>query len=93
MHHVCHNTAHAGAHSVPAPLDIGVDPPLGATGVNRSGLAVGDMPVYTLRHKTTGEIKVVTDPGRALIAGKWSDVGRFKGPILRALAGRRSPRS
>ncbi len=46
------------------------------------------MPVYTLRHKTTGELKVVTDPGRALITGKWKDVGRFKGPILHGLAGR-----
>ncbi len=46
------------------------------------------MPVYTLRHKMTGAIKVVTDPGRALITGKWKDVGRFKGPILRGLAGR-----
>ena len=24
-----------------------------------------------------------TDPGRALITGKWADRGRFKGPILR----------
>jgi len=31
---------------------------------------------------------VVTDPGRALITGKWKDVGRFKGPMLRGLAGR-----
>ena len=46
------------------------------------------MPVYTLRNKTTHEVKVVTDPGRALITGKWKDVGRFKGPILRGLAGR-----
>jgi len=46
------------------------------------------MPVYTLRNKITGEIKVATDPGRALITGKWKDVGRFKGPILRGLAGR-----
>jgi len=46
------------------------------------------MPVYTLRHKMTGTIKLVTDPGRALITGKWKDVGRFKGPILRGLAGR-----
>jgi cytochrome c peroxidase len=30
----------------------------------------------------------VTDPGRALITGKWKDVGRFKGPTLRGLAGR-----
>ena len=30
----------------------------------------------------------VTDPGRAMITGKWRDVGKFKGPILRALAAR-----
>ena len=30
----------------------------------------------------------MTDPGRALITGKWKDVGRFKGPVLRGLAGR-----
>ena len=29
-----------------------------------------------------------TDPGRALITGKWNDIGRFKGPTLRALATR-----
>jgi hypothetical protein len=90
----CHDTPHAGDHSVPAPLNIGIaDPPIavadGGDGLhNRFGLPVGDMPVYTLRNKTTGETKVVTDPGRALITGKWKDVGRFKGPILRGLAGR-----
>ena len=31
---------------------------------------------------------LTTDPGRALITGKWKDIGRFKGPILRALATR-----
>jgi cytochrome c peroxidase len=91
---ICHDTPHAGDHSVPAPLNIGVaDPPLfpadGGDGVhNAFGLPVGDMPVYRLRNTTTGEIKVVTDPGRALITGKWKDIGRFKGPILRGLAGR-----
>jgi cytochrome c peroxidase len=30
----------------------------------------------------------VTDPGRALISGKWVDVGKTKGPILRGLSGR-----
>jgi cytochrome c peroxidase len=90
----CHDTPHAGNHSVPAPLNIGIaEPPVGIAdggdGVhNRFGLPVGDMPVYTLRHKTTGETKIVTDPGRALITGKWKDVGRVKGPILRGLAGR-----
>ena len=29
-----------------------------------------------------------TDPGRAIITGKWTDIGRFKGPILRGLASR-----
>lgn len=29
-----------------------------------------------------------TDPGRALISGKWKDIGRFQGPTLRALATR-----
>ena len=91
----CHDTPHAGDHSVPAPLDIGIAaPPVsiadGGDGVhNEFGLPVGDMPVYTLRTKKgPHEIKVVTDPGRALITGRWKDVGRFKGPILRGLAGR-----
>ena len=44
------------------------------------------MPLYTLRNKTMGEIVEVTDPGRALIDGKWSHIGYFKGPMLRNLA-------
>ena len=47
-----------------------------------------DMPLYTLRNKTTGEIVKVTDPGRAMIDGKWNHIGRFKGPMLRDLAPR-----
>jgi len=35
-----------------------------------------------------GTIIQTTDPGRALITGKWADIGKFKGPILRALASR-----
>jgi cytochrome c peroxidase len=46
------------------------------------------MPLYTLRNKTTGELRQVTDPGRALISGKWAHIGRFKGPMLRNLAAR-----
>jgi hypothetical protein len=96
----CHDTPHAGNHSVPAPLDIGVaEPPVpiadGGDGVlNRFGLPVGDMPVYVLCRIGTacdrlGDTrKVVTDPGRGLVTGKWKDIGRFKGPILRGLSGR-----
>jgi cytochrome c peroxidase len=49
---------------------------------------VNYLPVFTLQNKTTFEIKTTTDPGRAMITGKWKDVGRLKGPILRGLASR-----
>jgi hypothetical protein len=79
----CHDTPNAGNHSVPAPLRIGVDAPEPVGGLNVAGL-----PVYTLRNLGTGEIQRTTDPGRALITGRWKDVGRFKGPTLRGLAAR-----
>ena len=75
----CHNAPNAGNHSVPLPLDIGI-----ADASRRTP----DMPLYTLRHKVTGEQLQTTDPGRALITGKWSDIARFKGPVLRGLAAR-----
>ncbi|MGZ6141126.1 MAG: c-type cytochrome [Myxococcaceae bacterium] len=79
----CHDAPNAGNHSVPAPLRIGTDlpQPLG-------GLDVSRLPVYTLQNRVTGEIKTTTDPGRALVTGKWKDIGRFKGPILRGVAAR-----
>jgi cytochrome c peroxidase len=46
------------------------------------------MPLYTLRNKATGVTVQTSDPGRALITGRWKDIGRFKGPILRGLAAR-----
>jgi len=75
----CHDSPNAGGHSIPAPLDIGL------TDASRR---TPDMPLYQLRNKTTGDVVETTDPGRALITGKWKDIGRFKGPILRALATR-----
>jgi hypothetical protein len=75
----CHNTPNGGNHSVVAPLNIGL------TDASRR---TADMPLYTLRNKTTGETVQVTDPGRAMIDGKWSHIGRFKGPMLRDLAPR-----
>jgi len=75
----CHNTPNAGNHSVPLPLDLGL------TDASRR---TPDMPLYTLRNKVTGATVQTTDPGRALITGKWNDIGRFKGPTLRALATR-----
>jgi len=75
----CHDTPNAGNHSVPAPLDIGI-----ADASRRTP----DMPLYTLRNLQTGVTIQTTDPGRALLTGKWKDIGRFKGPVLRGLATR-----
>jgi len=79
----CHDAPNAGDHSVPAHLRIGIDAARPA-----GGLDVSDLPVYTLRHDATGETVTTTDPGRALVTGKWADVGKFKGPVLRGLAAR-----
>ena len=59
------------------PLDIGIA---------AAGRRTADLPLYTLRNTTTGETTQTTDPGRAMITGRWNDIGKFKGPILRALA-------
>lgn len=75
----CHNDPNIGNHSTAVPLNIGI-----ADASRRTP----DMPLYTLRNTATGETVQTTDPGRALITGKWADVGKFKGPILRALAAR-----
>ena len=76
---VCHNTPNVGDHSIAMPLDIGV-----ADASRRTG----DLPLYTLENKTTHQTVQVTDPGRAMVTGKWADMAKFKGPILRALAAR-----
>lgn len=47
-----------------------------------------DLPLYTFRNRTTGEIRQLTDAGRGNITGLWNDLGRFKTPTLRALAAR-----
>jgi cytochrome c peroxidase len=76
---ICHNTPGAGDHSIAMPLNIGL-----ADASRRTP----DLPLYTLQNKTTQETMQTTDPGRALVTGKWADVGKFKGPVLRALAAR-----
>jgi cytochrome c peroxidase len=75
----CHDTPGGGNHSIPMALDIGI---------SDASRATPDLPLYVLRHKVTGESLATTDPGRALVTGKWKDIGRFKGPVLRALAAR-----
>ena len=77
----CHDSPNVGDHSVSAPLNIGVADPA-------SPLDVNYLPVFTLKNSTTMETVTTTDPGRALITGKWADIGKFKGPVLRGLASR-----
>jgi len=77
----CHSSPNAGNHSFPLPINIGV-------GDVDSPLDVSYLPVFTLTHNTTHEVKITTDPARALITGSWADVGKVKGPVLRGLAAR-----
>lgn len=75
----CHNAPNVADHSVPLALDIGV---------SDASRRTPDMPLYTLRNKLTGETIETMDPGRAMITGKWADIGKTKGPILRGLSAR-----
>jgi cytochrome c peroxidase len=75
----CHNAPNSGNHSVPLAVDIGI---------SDAARRTPDMPLYTLENNVTGETIKTTDPGRALITGKWKDIGRFKGPVLRSVASR-----
>jgi cytochrome c peroxidase len=76
---VCHDSPNVGNHSVRAPLDIGL---------SSASRRTADMPLYTLQRISTGDTVETTDPGRAMVTGKWADIGKFKGPILRGLSSR-----
>jgi cytochrome c peroxidase len=76
---LCHDSPNAGNHSLAVALNIGI---------SDASRRTADLPLYTLRNKLTGEVTQTTDPGRALISGKWRDIGKVKGPVLRALAAR-----
>jgi len=78
----CHDSPNVGNHSISASLNIGV-------GDLTSSLDVSYLPTITVRPKTGKKNTVTTtDLGRALITGKWADIGKLKGPILRGLAAR-----
>jgi cytochrome c peroxidase len=75
----CHNSPNIGNHSMALPVNIGI-----ADASRRTP----DMPLYTLTNRSTGQVVQTTDPGLAMITGKWADIGKFKGPILRGVAAR-----
>jgi cytochrome c peroxidase len=70
----CHNTTAAGSHSLIRFVDLGL--------TNRRA---PDQSLYTLE-RADGATRQTTDPGLALSTGKWDDIGKFKVPVLRALA-------
>jgi len=76
----CHDTPNGGNHSIPAPLDIGL--------VDASQ-RTADLPLYHVcRVSNPSDCRDVTDLGRGLVTGKFNDIGKFKGPVLRALSSR-----
>jgi cytochrome c peroxidase len=79
----CHDTPNAGNHSVALAINIGV-----TDAVPKGPLDVAGLPVYTVVCNSTSEIYSVTDIGRAMITGKCADIGKTKGPVLRALSAR-----
>jgi cytochrome c peroxidase len=92
----CHDTFNVGNHSLPLPLDIGTsrslkyetDPNIIAA---LQQLQVPTLPVFELvctQGPLAGNTYYTSDPGKALISGQCSDIGRGKGLILRGLAAR-----
>jgi cytochrome c peroxidase len=95
----CHDTPNVGNHSLPLPLDIATsrladfesNPDIVA---GLAKLSPPDLPVFEVSGCTDAvnpSVKLTyytSDPGKALISGKCSDVNRGKGPVLRGLAAR-----
>lgn len=77
----CHDAPNAGTHSLPVALNIGT------ASFDPDGTQLSYLPKYHFRCDDGQEV-VTTDPGRGLITGKCADLGKFKGPVLRALAER-----
>ena len=92
----CHDTFNVGNHSFPLPLDIGTghsltyetDPNIIAA---LQQLQAPKLPVFELictQGPLAGNTYYTSDPGKALITGQCSDIGRGKGLILRGLPAR-----
>jgi Sel1 repeat-containing protein len=78
----CHDMPNVGNHSVKAPLNIGVAD---------AGRRTPDMPMYTLRRISTGQTVQTTDPGRAMIRGKWAGPEASARAVSRTQAARERP--
>jgi len=92
----CHDTPSVGDHSMPLPLDLGIaDIPTSNSDPLAAALAELNpprTPVFQLTCSTqlgapSNMTVLTTDPGRAMVTGHCADISKFKGPILRGLAG------
>ena len=77
---LCHNAPQAGSTSTSTFFNLGLSSDTSKAALN--------LPLYTLKERSSGKEVVVSDPGRALITGSFQDVGAFKVPTLRGLAAR-----
>lgn len=75
----CHGAKNAGSNSTPLLVNIGS---------SDASRRTPDLPLYSLRNKQTRQVVQTTDPGAAMISGRWNDIGKFKVPVLRGLAAR-----
>jgi cytochrome c peroxidase len=75
----CHNAANNGSNVNGTLFDVGA---------SRPEFREPGMPLYTVRNKTTLEVRQTTDPGRALRSGAWADMDRFKTPSMRGIVTR-----
>ncbi|WP_394830807.1 hypothetical protein LVJ94_30290 [Pendulispora rubella] len=86
----CHSSFNQGGNDFASPgmfVNIGSSGggPALLPGTHAERFLSTELPIYTFKNKATGAIAQVNDPGRALISGKWLDVGRFKVPSVRNL--------
>ncbi len=81
----CHDSPNIGHHSTRLPINIGISDKAPAA-LGRA--AVSDLPLFILTRNSDGAIAQTTDPGRAVISGKFAHIGQFKGPILHGMAAR-----
>lgn len=81
----CHDSPGLGNHSTRLPINIGI---ADASPAFFGRARVADLPLFYLKNNATNEVRTTTDPGRAIVTGKWAHIGEFKGPILHGLAAR-----
>jgi cytochrome c peroxidase len=75
----CHSVANGGQNAAGTFFNVRV-----SDGNRRQA----DQPLYTLENNVTHVQVQTTDPGLALITGKFADIGKFKVPGIRALGAR-----